>query len=106
MSMALTHIEPNRNRLNLTIKANVQVMRIVFSGNRATGLEVESGGERFLVEGDQITLCAGAVGSPQLLMLSGIGPRDQLAPLDIPVVVDSPGVGQNMRQLVPWADSG
>ncbi len=72
-------------------------MRIVFSGNRATGLEVESGGERFLVEGDQITLCAGAVGSPQLLMLSGIGPRDQLAPLDIPVVVDAPGVGQNMR---------
>ncbi|HIM48664.1 MAG TPA: mycofactocin system GMC family oxidoreductase MftG [Dehalococcoidia bacterium] len=97
MSMAITHIEPNRNRLNLTIKANVQVMRIVLSGNVATGLEVESGGERFLVEGEQITLCAGAVGSPQLLMLSGIGPRDQLEPLDIPVVVDAPGVGQNMR---------
>ena len=97
MSMALTHIEPNRSRLNLTIKANVQVMRIVFSGKRATGLEVESGGERFLVEGEQITLCAGAVGSPQLLMLSGIGPTDQLEPLEIPVVVASPGVGQNMR---------
>ena len=64
MSMALTHIEPNRNRLNLTIKANVQVLRIVFSGKRATGLEVESGGEKFLVEGEQITLSAGAVGSP------------------------------------------
>ena len=97
MSMALTHIEPNRSRLNLTIKANVQVRRIVFSGKRATGLEVDSGGERFLVEGEQITLCAGAVGSPQLLMLSGIGPKDQLEPLGIPVVVDSPGVGQNMR---------
>ena len=97
MSMALTHIEPNRNRLNLTIKANVQVMRIVFSGKQATGLEVQSGGERFLVEGEQITLCAGAVGSPQLLMLSGIGPKDQLEPLEIPVLVDSPGVGQNMR---------
>ena len=97
MSMALTHIEPNRNRLNLTIRPNVQVMRIVFSGNRATGLEVESGGERFLVEGEQITLCAGAVGSPQLLMLSGIGPKNQLEPLGIPVVADSPGVGQNMR---------
>ena len=97
MSMALTHIEPNRNRLNLTIKANVQVKRIVFAGKLATGLEVESGGEMFLVEGEQITLCAGAVGSPQLLMLSGIGPKDQLEPLGIPVVVDSPGVGQNMR---------
>ena len=97
MSMALTHIEPNRNRLNLTIKANVQVRRIVFSGKLAAGLEVESGGESFLVEADQITLCAGAVGSPQLLMLSGIGPKDQLAPLGIPMVVDSPGVGQNMR---------
>ena len=97
MSMALTHIEPNRNRLNLTIKANVQVKRIVFAGKLATGLEVESGGEMFLVEGEQISLCAGAVGSPQLLMLSGIGPKDQLEPLGIPVVVDSPGVGQNMR---------
>ena len=97
MSMALTHVEPNRNRLNLTIKANVQVRRIVFSGKLATGLEVESGGEMFLVEGEQITLCAGAVGSPQLLMLSGIGPKDQLEPLGIPLLVDSPGVGQNMR---------
>ena len=97
MSMALTHIEPARNRLNLTIKANVHVMRIEFSGKRATGLEVESGGEKFLVEGEQITLSAGAVGSPQLLMLSGIGPKDQLEPLGIPVVVDTPGVGQNMR---------
>ena len=100
MSMALTHIEPNRNRLNLTIKANkanVQVRRIVFSGELAPGLEVDSGGEMFLVKGEQITLCAGAVGSPQLLMLSGIGPKDQLEPLGIPMVVNSPGVGQNMR---------
>ncbi len=50
-----------RPGLNLTIKANFQVMRIAISGNLATGLEVESGGERFLVEGEQITLCAGAV---------------------------------------------
>ena len=97
MSMALTHIEPNRSRLNFTIKANVQVRRIAFDGKLATGVEVESGGETFLVEAEQITLCAGAVGSPQLLMLSGIGPSDQLGPLGIPVVVNSPGVGQNMR---------
>jgi choline dehydrogenase len=58
---------------------------------------VESGGERFTVEGDEIILCAGAVASPQLLLLSGIGPADHLADFGIPVVADRPGVGQNMR---------
>ena len=72
-------------------------MRILFSGTKATGLEVESGSERFTVEGDEIILSAGSVGSPQILMLSGIGPSSHLAEFGIPVVVDSPGVGQNMR---------
>lgn len=97
MSMALAYLDPNRHRLNLTVKAGVQVLKVVFSGNQATGLEVESGGERFIVEGDEIILCAGAVGSPQILMLSGVGPADHLAELGIPVVADIPGVGQNMR---------
>ncbi|MDA0264921.1 MAG: mycofactocin system GMC family oxidoreductase MftG [Chloroflexi bacterium] len=97
MSMALAYLDPNRHRLNLTVKAGVQALRVLFSGNRATGLEVESGGERFVIEGDEIILCSGAVGSPQILMLSGIGPAGHLAELGIPVVADSPGVGQNMR---------
>ena len=97
MSMALAYLDPNRHRLNLTIKAGVQALKVIFSGNRATGLEVESGDESFAVEGDEIILCAGAVGSPQLLMLSGVGPAEQLAEFGIPVVVDRPGVGQNMR---------
>ena len=97
MSMALAYLAPNRHRLNLTVKADVQVMRILFSGNKATGLEVESGSERFTVEGDEIILSAGSVGSPHILMLSGIGPASHLAELGIPVVVNSPGVGQNMR---------
>ena len=97
MSMALAYLDPNRHRLNLTVKAGVQVLKIVIKGQRATGLEVESGGDRFAVEGSEIILCAGAVASPHLLMLSGIGPADHLAEFGIPVVADSPGVGQNMR---------
>jgi choline dehydrogenase len=97
MSMALAYLDPNRHRLNLTVKAGVQVLKIVIKGQRATGLEVESGGDRFTVEGSEIILCAGAVASPYLLMLSGIGPADHLAEFGIPVVADSPGVGQNMR---------
>ena len=97
MSMALAYIAPIRHRLNLTIKPNAQAVRVIIDGTRATGLEVDSGGERFVVEGEEIILCSGAVVSPQILMLSGIGPRSQLEAFGIPMVADSPGVGQNMR---------
>ena len=85
MSMALAYIDSVRHRLNLTIRANVQAHRVMLEGNRAVGVEVESGGETFVVEGGQIVLCAGAVASPHLLMLSGIGPADQLGAQGIPV---------------------
>ena len=97
MSMALSYIDPARHRLNLTIRPNVQARRVALEGKRAVGVEVESGGETFVVQGGEIVLCAGAVASPQLLMLSGFGPAAQLGPLGIPVEVDLPGVGQNMR---------
>ena len=97
MSMALTHLNPSRHRLNLTIRGNVMARRILFDGKRATGVQVESDGEIFTVEGDEIVLSAGAIASPQLLMLSGVGPADHLRSLGIPVVHDLPGVGQNLR---------
>ena len=97
MSTALTYINPNRHRLNLTIRPNVLVRRILFDGKRATGVEVESGGERFIVEGEEIVLSAGAIASPQLLMLSGVGVADHLRSLGIEVVHDLAGVGQNLR---------
>jgi choline dehydrogenase len=75
----------------------VQVNRLVLEGRQAVGVEVESGGETFVVKGGEIILCAGAVASPQLLMLSGLGPAGQLQDQGIPVEVDLPGVGQNMR---------
>ncbi len=96
-STALGYLNPARHRLNLTLRPNCTVHRIVFDGKRATGVEVESGGERFVVEGEQIVLCAGAIGSPHALMLSGVGPGDNLRSLGIPVVADMPGVGQNLR---------
>ncbi|PKB78660.1 MAG: mycofactocin system GMC family oxidoreductase MftG [SAR202 cluster bacterium Io17-Chloro-G9] len=97
MSTALGYLDQTRHRLNLTIRANCTVHRIIFEGNRAIGVDVESGGENFVIDADQIVLSSGAIGSPQLLMLSGVGPKDHLSSLGIPVIKDAPGVGQNMR---------
>ena len=97
MSTSLTFLSAARHRLNLTVKANVTVHRVLFDGNRAIGAEVESGGERFTVEGEEIILCSGAIASPQILMLSGVGPAATLEQFGIPVVQDTPGIGQNLR---------
>ena len=97
ISMAIAYLDPARHRLNLTIKGDVMARRILFEGKKAVGVEAESGGERFTVEGEQIVLCSGAIGSPQLLMLSGVGPADHLKSMGIKLVHESPGVGQNLR---------
>ncbi len=106
-STALGYLGQARHRLNLTVRPNCQVQRILFQGNRATGLMVESGGETFAVEAEQIILSAGAVGSPHLLLLSGAGPAAQLEGFEIPVVQDIPGVGRNLKDhpkvYVTWA---
>ena len=105
MSTALGYLDQARHRLNLTLRPNCSVHRILFDGNRAAGLEVESGGEKFVVEADEIILSSGAVGSPQLLMLSGVGPADHLRELGIPLLLDKPGVGQNLRDHPSvWVD--
>ena len=96
MSNALNYLDPARHRLNLTIRGSVTTHRVLFAGNRAVGVLAESGDEMFTVEGDQIILCSGAVASPQILMLSGVGPADHLSSLGIDVVHDSPGVGKNL----------
>lgn len=96
-STALGYLDPCRHRLNLTIRPNCMVHRILFDGTRAVGVVVDSGGEMCIVEGEHIILSAGAVGSPHLLMLSGVGPAAQLSGLGIPMVQDMPGVGQNLR---------
>ena len=96
MSAAMTHLNPMRHRLNLTVRGNVYVRRVLFEGNRAVGVEAASGGEIFTVEADRVVLSSGAIRSPQLLLLSGVGPRDHLQQFGIPVIHDSPGVGQGL----------
>ena len=97
MSMGTNYVNPNRHRLNLTIRPNVLVTRILFDGKRAAAVEVESGGQRITVQGEEIILSAGAIQSPQLLMLSGVGPEEHLSSLGINVVQDLAGIGQNMK---------
>jgi choline dehydrogenase len=96
MSTAITHLNPMRHRLNLTIKGNVFVRRLLLEDGQVVGVEAESGGEVFTLESNAVVLSAGALKSPHILMLSGIGPRDQLEEFGIPVVRESPGVGQNL----------
>ena len=97
MSTSLTFLAGARHRLNLTIRGNVLVRRIIFDGNRAIGVEAESGGDIFVIEADEIVLSAGAVASPHILMLSGIGSAEHLTSQGIELVRDTPGVGQNLR---------
>jgi choline dehydrogenase len=96
MSVALTHLRPMRRCPNLTVRGGVFVRKILIKDLRAVGVEAESGGQVFTVDADRVVLSAGAIRSPQLLMLSGIGPKDQLEPLGIPIVHELPGVGQHL----------
>jgi choline dehydrogenase-like flavoprotein len=97
MSTALTHLNPARHRLNLTVRPNVLTRRVLFEGTRAVGVEVESGKEVFRMAGKEIVLSAGGLKSPHLLLLSGVGAAAELHRVGIPLVHHLPGVGQNLR---------
>ena len=97
MSTAITHLAPMRHHLNLTIRGNVFARKILTENRQVTGVEVESGGEVFTVESNKVVLSAGALKSPHILMLSGIGPKDQLDEYGIDVLQNTPGVGANLR---------
>ncbi len=96
-SSAIGYLSHARQRSNLTIKADCLVHRVLLEGSRAGGVQVESGGEISNIYGEEIFLCGGAINSPHILMLSGIGPADHLKEKGIPVSHDLPGVGQNLR---------
>jgi choline dehydrogenase len=95
VSTAVGYLLPNQGRANLTVCGNTFVRRVVFDGTRAIGVEAEIDGRREFVYGDEIIICAGAIGSPQLLTLSGVGPADALRALGVPIVHDAPGVGKD-----------
>ena len=97
MSTSFTYLNVSRHRLNLTIKANVFVDRILFEGDKAIGCSVKSVNEIYDVFGENIILCGGAIASPQLLMVSGVGPQKLLNAYRIPIVHELKGVGENLR---------
>lgn len=96
VSTAMAHLSQVRHHLNLTVRGGVFARKIVIEDGRAVGVEAESGGKVFRVAADKVVLSAGAIRSPHLLMLSGIGPEDHLRQFGIPVVRDLPGVGRNL----------
>jgi choline dehydrogenase len=95
MNTAITYLQQALNRPNLTVQGDVVVQRILFEGKKACGIEGLSHGQKLVLRGVEVVLSAGAVKSPHQLMLSGVGPPDQLRKFDIPVIHDSPHVGQN-----------
>ncbi len=97
-SAAVGYLRPVLRRSNLMVRTGVTVQRVTTENGRATGVAIlENGRERVLLATREVIIAAGAIGSPKLLMLSGIGPADHLASLDIPVLEDLPGVGQNLQ---------
>jgi choline dehydrogenase-like flavoprotein len=97
-SSAAAYLHPAMGRPNLTIETGVQVHRVLMAGGRAIGVAGRRMDGDITVEAQrEVILAAGAFNSPQLLMLSGIGPADLLTSLRIPVVVDQPFVGQNLQ---------
>ncbi len=100
-SAARTYLHPALKRPNLQLVTNALVHRVVFDGRRATGIEFSRGGPGGTVEradaAREVILSAGAVGSPHILQLSGVGDPEQLAKIGVPVVHDSRGVGKNMQ---------
>jgi choline dehydrogenase len=98
VSTADAYLKPARRRGNLTVRTDAQATRVLFEGRRATGVEyLKDGSRRRVLARRETVLCGGAVNTPQLLMLSGIGPADELRKHGIPVVADSPEVGANLR---------
>lgn len=97
-SAAKAYLHPAKDRPNLSIITNAQVTQILFQGKRATGVLFQRHGRQESIRARRgVILSAGAVQSPQLLMLSGIGPAAHLQDHGIPVLHDHPGVGQNLQ---------
>ncbi|CAG5127880.1 unnamed protein product [Candidula unifasciata] len=105
MSTGRAFIHPVLDRPNLDVAVKAHVKKIIINNKRAEGVEVIKNGKKHIIRSNkEIILSAGAVNSPQILMLSGIGPRKHLESLKIPVVADLP-VGQNLQDHM-WFDMG
>ena len=97
-STATGYLAPARHRANLTVRTGCLVTRIRFENRRAVGLDyLDHGRAKQAGAGQEIILAAGAIGSPKLLMLSGIGPADHLRAHGVEIISDLPGVGGNLQ---------
>lgn len=94
---ARAYVHPVKKRRNLTIKCRTKATRILFGGKKAIGVEYAKGKKLHKVYGGEIICCGGAINSPQLLQLSGVGNADELRALGLDVVQDLPGVGENLQ---------
>jgi choline dehydrogenase len=94
LSAARAYLHPAMSRPNLSVQTRASVDQIVFDGSRATGVQLRSGE---IVPAGEVILCGGAINSPQLLQLSGVGHAGELEPLGIDVVHDLPAVGENLQ---------
>jgi choline dehydrogenase-like flavoprotein len=111
-SASVAYIHPilhgDENRPNLTVLTNAWVSKVNVEGDKVTGINVtfQDGEKRTLNPKAETILCAGAVDTPRLLLLSGLGPKEQLSGLGIPVVKDIPGVGENLldhpESIIIW----
>lgn len=110
------YINPVRGRQNLTVAGNSYVRRVLFEGTQAVGVEVLRDGDIITIEANEIVLSAGAVKTPHILLLSGLGPETELNRFHIPVIKHLPGVGKDFsdhpnlaigwRSKVPLVDYG
>ncbi|BFZ09651.1 hypothetical protein BsWGS_12690 [Bradybaena similaris] len=102
MNTARVFIHPVMDRCNLHVAPKSHVTKIIINNKRAVGVEVIRDSRRYIINARrEIVLSAGTIGSPQILMLSGVGPRNHLESLKIPVVADLP-VGQNLQDHVSF----
>jgi choline dehydrogenase len=97
-SAAVAYLKPVLSRPNLKVITQALVTRLLFDGARCVGAAFSHNGQPQQAQVTrEVLLCGGAINSPQTLLLSGVGPADELRRLDIPVVVDLPGVGRNLQ---------
>ncbi len=97
LSASRAYLHPVMNRPNLHVRTLAFTRQILFEGNRAVGVEYEHLGRRHTVRAREVILCGGAINSPQLLQLSGVGDADTLQPLGVRMVADVKGVGQHLQ---------
>ena len=98
-SAASAFLSPVRQRKNLTVKLGAQVTRVIFENKRASGAAFQQEGKEQTIKCDgEVILCAGAIGSPKILMHSGIGPADMLHQYELELIYDAPQVGQNLME--------